>query len=180
MPQPSFTKVCLKITCLKFHSNFLGANELILVTTKPQQNRIEYEHDAYFLGYVMYCFVMKPSIYIHVCSYIVEMTGVWNRTQCPLQWRHNGRDGVSNHQPGHCLLNCLFRRGSKKTSKLRVLGLCAGNSPSTGEFPTQMASNTEKFLFDDIIMAFIGAWPCFQEKSHMVWRTLYTYCFSHG
>ena len=27
-----------------------------------------------------------------------------------LQWRHNGRDGVSNHQPHHCLLNHLFRR----------------------------------------------------------------------
>ena len=30
---------------------------------------------------------------------------------------------------------------SKKTSKLRVTGLCAGNSPGTGEFPAQMASN---------------------------------------
>ena len=29
---------------------------------------------------------------------------------------------------------------SKKTSKLRVTGLCAGNSPGTGEFPAQMAS----------------------------------------
>ena len=28
MPQPSITKICLKITCLKFHSNFPGANEL--------------------------------------------------------------------------------------------------------------------------------------------------------
>ena len=27
-----------------------------------------------------------------------------------------------------------------KTSKLRVTGLCAGNSPGTGEFPAQMAS----------------------------------------
>ena len=35
------------------------------------------------------------------------------------------------------------RRRSKKTSKLRVTGLCAGNSPVTGEFPTQMASNAE-------------------------------------
>ena len=33
--------------------------------------------------------------------------------------------------------------GIKKTSKLRVTGLCAGNSPVTGEFPAQMASNTE-------------------------------------
>ena len=61
----------------------------------------------------------------------------------PLQWRHNGRDNVSNHQPHDCLLNCLFRRRSKKTSKLRVTGLCVGNSPGTGEFPAQMASNAE-------------------------------------
>ena len=27
--------------------------------------------------------------------------------------------------------------------KARVTGLCAGNSPGTGEFPTQMASNAE-------------------------------------
>ena len=60
-----------------------------------------------------------------------------------LQWRHNGRDGVSNYQPHHCLLNRLFRRRSTKTSKLRVTGLCAGNSPVTGEFPTQRASNAE-------------------------------------
>ena len=32
---------------------------------------------------------------------------------------------------------------SKKTSKLRVTGLCAGNSPVTGEFPAQMTSNAE-------------------------------------
>ena len=64
--------------------------------------------------------------------------------RCALQWRHNGRDGVSNHRPHDCLLKRLFRRRSKKTSKLRVAGLCAGNSPETGEFPTQMASNAEK------------------------------------
>ena len=57
--------------------------------------------------------------------------------------RHNGRDRVSNHQPHHCLLNRLFRHRSKKTSKLRVTGLCVGNSPVTGEFPAQMASNAE-------------------------------------
>ena len=37
------------------------------------------------------------------------------------------------------------RRRSKKTSKPRVTGLCAGNSPVTGEFSAQMASNTENF-----------------------------------
>ena len=44
--------------------------------------------------------------------------------------------GVPNHQP-----NRLFRHRSKKTSKLRVTDLCVGNSPVTGEFPAQMASN---------------------------------------
>ena len=61
----------------------------------------------------------------------------------PLLWRHNGHGSVSNHQPHDCLLSRLFRRRSKKTSKLRVTGLCAGNSPGTGEFPAQMASNSE-------------------------------------
>ena len=42
-----------------------------------------------------------------------------------------------------CLLNRLFRRRSTKTSTLRVTGLCAANSPGTGEFPAQMASNAE-------------------------------------
>ena len=31
----------------------------------------------------------------------------------------------------------------KKTSTLRATGLCEGNSPVTGEFPAQKASNAE-------------------------------------
>ena len=62
-------------------------------------------------------------------------------TRHVLQWRHNKRDGVSNHHPHDCLLNRLFRRRSKKTSKLRVTGLCEGNSPMTGEFTARRASN---------------------------------------
>ena len=44
-----------------------------------------------------------------------------------LKWRPNKSDGISNHQPHDCLLNLLFGRWSKKTSKLRVTGLCEGN-----------------------------------------------------
>ena len=73
----------------------------------------------------------------------VDMLSATLEAGIPLQWRHNGNDSVSNHQPHDCLLNHLFRRRSKKTSKLRVTGLCAGNSPGTGEFPAQMASNAE-------------------------------------
>ena len=72
-----------------------------------------------------------------------------------LLWRHNGLDCVSNHQPHDCLLNRTFGCRSKKASKLRVTGLCVGNSPETGEFPAQMASNASMtsscwkvFMFD--------------------------------
>ena len=74
---------------------------------------------------------------------IHEFQWVWLNTNYTLQWCHNGHDGVSNHQSHHCLLNCLFRPRSKKTSKLHVTGLCAGNSPVTGEFLAQRVSNAE-------------------------------------
>ena len=83
--------------------------------------------------------------------YINGLVQDW-RLQCPLQWHHNGHDSVSNHQSCDCFLNRLLRRRSKKTSKLRVTGLCAGKSPETGEFPAEMASNAEMFPFDDVIM----------------------------
>ena len=51
--------------------------------------------------------------------------------------------GVSNPQSHDCLLNCLFRRRSKKTPKLPLTGLYEGNSPVTSEFPAQKASNSE-------------------------------------
>ena len=60
-----------------------------------------------------------------------------------LQWRHNGSDGVSNHERLDCLLNHLFRRRSKETSKLRITGPCEGNSQVNGEFPAQKASDVE-------------------------------------
>ena len=66
-----------------------------------------------------------------------------NSSVSPLQWRHNGCHDISNYQPYHSLLNRLFRRRSKKTSKLRVTGLCAGNSSVVDESPAQMTSNAE-------------------------------------
>ena len=68
-----------------------------------------------------------------------------------LQWRHNERNDVSNHRRLECLHNRLFSR-STKTSKLRVTGPCEGNSPGTGEFPAQRASNAENVSIDDVIM----------------------------
>ena len=69
-----------------------------------------------------------------------------------LHWRHNDQDGVSNHQPHGCLLNRLFRRRSKKTSKLRVTGLCVGNSPGPVNSPHKGPVTRKMFPFDDVIM----------------------------
>ena len=71
---------------------------------------------------------------------------------CPLQWRHNGRDSVSNHQPHDCLLNRLFRRRSKKTSKLRVTGLCAGIHRGPVNSPHKWPVTRKMFPFDDVII----------------------------
>ena len=90
---------------------------------------------------------MNPRIFLKQDRHTTAMTS--------LQWRHNEPDGVSNHQPHDYLLNRYSRRRSRKTPKLRVTGLWEGNSPVTGEFPAQRASDTRKMLpFGDVIMVF--------------------------
>ena len=69
-----------------------------------------------------------------------------------LRWRHNERDSVSNHQPHGCLFNGLLRCRSKKTSKLRVTGLCVGNSPGPVNSPHKGTVTRKMFPFDDVIM----------------------------
>ena len=67
-----------------------------------------------------------------------------NNNRVTLQWRHNERGCVSNHQHHDCLLlSILFRRRSMKSSKICITGLCEGNSLVTGEFPAQRASDAE-------------------------------------
>ena len=56
---------------------------------------------------------------------------------------HNECDGISDHQSFDCLFNCLFRRRSKKTSKLHITVLCKENPLATGGFSSQRASSTE-------------------------------------
>ena len=74
-----------------------------------------------------------------------------------LQWRHNDHDGISNHQPHVCLLNHLFRRRSKKTSKLRVTGLCVGNSP--GPVNSRTKGQLRGKCFHLMTSSCNGSWP---------------------
>ena len=85
----------------------------------------------------------SQTIYHSVCRQELRDWHDTIQSWTSLQWRHNECNGVANHQPHDCLLKCLFKRISKKISKLRVTGLCEGNSPTTGGFPAQRASNAE-------------------------------------
>ena len=60
-----------------------------------------------------------------------------------------------------------FRHRSKKTSKLRVTGFCEGNSPVTGEFPAQRASNAEN----------VSIWWRYHDQgtAHLGLMTLYAW-----
>ena len=78
-----------------------------------------------------------------------------------LLWRHNEHDSVSNHQPHGCLLNRLFRRRSKKTSKLRVTGFWVGNSPGPVNSPHKGPVTRKMFPFDDVIMNCHGCSPSY-------------------
>ena len=82
----------------------------------------------------------------------LSITGIIIKWIYSLHWRHNDHDGVSDHQPRGCLLNLLFRSRSKKTSKLRVTGLCVGNSPGPVNSPHKWPVTRKMFPFDDVIM----------------------------
>ena len=77
-------------------------------------------------------------------------------TAWTLQWRHNGRDGISNNQRLACLLNRLFRHSSKKTSKLRVTDLYEGNLPMNS--PHKRPLTRKMSPFDDVIMKMATRW----------------------
>ena len=120
---------------------FQTHSDYILIYRKIQDSICHYKMRT---GNMSYVIVLGIKI-THCMANSVVNTTLWKATEfgetiitlISLQWRHNGCDGISNDQPHDCLLNRWFRRRSKKTLKLRVTGLCAGNSPVTGEFLTK-------------------------------------------
>ena len=104
---------------------------------------------SYHHTYILFIWNKRRAESLH-CSQLIVFISDY------LQWRHNGRDCVSNRQPHDCLLSRLLKCISKKTSKLRFTGLCAGNSSATGKFPAEMASNAEK-CFHVLTSSWFGA-----------------------
>ena len=106
-------------------------------------------------GKVTNCFVLN-NLYNKWDSFFVACN-IYNSVlaicgHITLHWRHNDHGGVSNHQPHDCLFNRLFRRRSKKTSKLRVTGLCAGNSLGPVNSPHKGPVTRKLFPLDDVVI----------------------------
>ena len=119
----------------KVHS-LTAVHSLSLVQHKWSENII-HTHDIHI------CIIYITETILHITlagrlPYRLNLLKTGNTTLntdgltriCTLQWRHNKCDGVSNHRRLDCLLSHLFRRRSKKTSKLRFTGPM--NSPRKG------------------------------------------------
>ena len=91
----------------------------------------------------LYPVLYKHQIYVRLVMWLTS-----------LQWRHNGRDGVSNHQRLDCLLNRFYRRRSKKTSKLRDFERGIHRGPVNS--PHKWSVMRKMFPFDDVILLSFG------------------------
>ena len=80
-----------------------------------------------------------------------------------LQWRHNERDGVSNHQPHDCLLHRLFRRRSKKYESSASLAFVWGIHRGPVNSPHKWLVTRKMSPFHDVIMF---------RSNHVIWFVL--------
>ena len=93
------------------------------------------------------CITLQLTIFRVSCPYLIQL--LTSVQDC---------DVIMSALASPLLLNCLFWRRSKKTSKLRVTGLGEGNSLVNGEFPTQRASNAKN----------ISIWWCHHEITNSI------------
>ena len=70
-----------------------------------------------------------------------------------LRWRHNGHDGVSNHQPHDCLLK---RSGADHRKHQLSLAFVWGIHRGLVNFLHKWPVTRKMFPFDDIIMCLLG------------------------
>ena len=91
-------------------------------------------HNGYHIWYVRHFRISVTSVFRHI-----EITTIM---EVSLQWRHNGRDSVFNHQPHDCLLNRYSDADKKNIKAQRHWPLC-GEFTGDRWIPAQMASNAE-------------------------------------
>ena len=100
-------------------------------------------------------------------------------------WHYHYTDGIMGAMASQITsltsVNSIVYTGAdqRKTSKLLVTGHCAGNSPVTGKFPAQMASNAENISIWWRQYA-VRAWPLSNIANRLVTMHCYSLVFVWG
>ena len=110
--------------------------------------------------------IIMLYIYIIIGWFISSLLNNLDKT---LQRRYYGCDGVSNHQPLPLFAQAFILTQIKKTPKLRVTGLCAGNSPVNS--PHKRPVTRKMFQLDDVTMVLSYTYPCYRGLRD------YSFCF---
>ena len=145
-------RISVRISCLSQFSRNLGYPQLIFqlhlhLASLQRAQQLNFER----------IWRQKWMLRTKEILRVSEGCSIWHIPVChwfvyPLQWRHNGHDGVSNHQPDECLLNRLFSHRSKKYQSSASLAFVRGihrwsvNSPHKGPVTRKM------FPFHNVIM----------------------------
>ena len=91
MPQPSITEIFLKITCLKFHSNFLGAKELSIVS---------FRNYRFNKGQTQPWIVWRvETSFIVGCKDFMTLNSLWPSNTI---WQHRSGSTQWSHCMNHC------------------------------------------------------------------------------
>ena len=111
---------------------------------------------ALFCLVLHYCGYISSLQWIHVMYKPKSLTVTWlalGESYFTLQWRHNERDGVSNHQPHDFVYSTVYsdtdqrkHLSSVSLAFVRVIHRWPVNSPHKGPVTRKM------FPFDDVIM----------------------------
>ena len=84
------------------------------------------------------------------------INNAYNWRHSALRWRHNGRDGVWNHQP-HDYLRLFRRRSKKKNQSSASLAFVWGIHRSQVTLPHKGPGTRRMYIFDDVIMVWINS-----------------------
>ena len=91
----------------------------------------------------------------------------WSNQKCnTLQWRHNERDGVSNHQPHDCLLDQKTHQSSASLAFVREIHRWPTNSPDKEPVTRKMIP------FDDVIMCRYTCSALMRQRQVLLWKYL--------
>ena len=142
---------------------------MVLDNTKNNINKTkDIHHDSMKWGNVSPCqtlvgfwwmmldirhqFMKHINLVIHSCKFILDVNRcvVCEENTEILQWRHDERDGVSNHQPHDCLLNRLVRAHQSPASLAFVRGIYRWPT----NFSYKRPVTRKIFPSDDVIMIF--------------------------